>query len=485
MSFTHLPEDYNMHNCIKHIRTILLVALIVLGCSTAGLAETLYPVTFTDDLGKEITVKAPATRIISFYSAHTENLFALGLDEEIIGVGTYDIYPPKARTKPIFDYRSDPEKTIAAAPDLVLIRSFIKRSRPEFVEALEKAGLQVVALYPERFETFDEYIRRLALLTGKTAYAEQLLKTFHQNIEDIQNRTRNITPKMNVYFESVERGYKTVTPDSMPGQAIAIAGGVNIAQDVTPVKKGSTIATYGVEHILEHADDIDVYLSQRGAMHAGGSVHSISIRPGFYAIKAIQNKRIHVINEKLISSPTFRYVKGILELARMFYPEIMDNLSEFQTDDVMTREMMAEVAVRFKHRPIFVPTSRYYRKKHKGHTYGTFQDVHANHPRFDFIETAVFAGYMDSIKEDGRELFHPTQKITRDELARIIFILYDVEQTRQHTEIHDLEHVSKPQIVQMLVDRGIMTCNDGYFQPEEHVTGHDVLKILARLKTLK
>jgi iron complex transport system substrate-binding protein len=39
-------------------------------------------------------VSAPATRIISVYSAHTENLFSSGLDQEVLGVGTADIYPP-------------------------------------------------------------------------------------------------------------------------------------------------------------------------------------------------------------------------------------------------------------------------------------------------------------------------------------------------------------------------------------------------------
>ncbi len=459
-----------------------LLVIGALGFPVISIAASQYPASFVDDSGKKITVTAPAKRIISLYSAHTENLYSLGLDEEIIGVGRVDIYPPKVLEKTRYDFRSDPEKVVAADPDLVLIRPFIKRSRPEFVAALEKAGLFVVALYPERFEKFDEYIEKLAILTEKQDKAEALVKNFFQEIEDIRVLTRTLTPKVKVYFESVEKGYKTVTPDSMPARAIEIAGGRNLTKDAKPVKNGSSIAVYGIERLLEQADEIDVYLSQRGAMNAGGNVHSISIRPGFYAIKAVKNKRIYVINEKIISSPTFRYIQGIRELVRMFYPEMSADLSDFNSDEVITRAEVAEIVVRFKHKQIFVPTSRYYRKKHKGHTYGTFQDVDIAHPHFDFIETAVVSGYMDGFEEEEKELFYPEREVTRAEFARILFMLHDFERRKQHIAIKDLERVSKPRIIRIIVDHGLMACEDGYFFPDKSVTGREVVETLKKLQ---
>jgi iron complex transport system substrate-binding protein len=440
--------------------------------------------TFVDDIGKEITVRKPATRIISLYSAHTENLYTLGLDAEIIGVGNVDIYPPHVLHKPRFDYKSDPEKLIVADPDLVLIRPFINRSRPEFVKVLEKAGLQVVSLYPDSFEKFDDYIRKLALLSGKEMEAQKQLAAFHQEIEAVGSFTQGITPKVHVYFESVEKGYKTVTSDSMPARAIVIAGGINVASDAEPVREGTSIAAYGIERLLEQAEKIDVFVSQRGAMNAGGNVHSISIRPGFHVMKAVQNKRVFEIDEKIISSPTFRYIKGIRELARMFYPEVVDDLAKFATDQEVTRKQMAEIAVRFKHRPIFVPTSRYYRKEHKGHTYGMFRDVGFQDPNFDFIETAVTSGYMEGYKEDGVEYFYPERTLNRDEFARILFMLHDFEKTETQIEIKDIGEVSKPQIVQILVSQGIMACENGYFQPNKFVTGKDVIQALAQITEL-
>lgn len=295
---------------------ILLVGLLMLS-SVAFAAD----ITLTDDLGKTIRLAAPAERIVSLYSAHTENLFALGVAEQIAGVGVNDDFPPEAAQKPRFDYRSDPEKILAVAPDVVIIRPFIARAHPQFVEILERAGIPVAALYPETFDDFDEYIRKLAQLTGAEAQAETQLKAFHASISKIQANTETISPKIRVFFEASQDGYKTVTPDSLPARAMAFAGGINIAQDAAPVTSGSSIAAYGVEMLLQQAEMIDAYVVQSGAMNPVNSIDEIAKRPGFQAIKAVRKGKIVIISEKLISSPTFRYAQGVEELHRMLYPE--------------------------------------------------------------------------------------------------------------------------------------------------------------------
>ena len=316
---THRMDNSYRIFCICSFFLLLPLLLLPLGAAAEDIPERF---SIIDDLGQRIHLERPATRIISLYSAHTENLFALGLDAEIIGVGRTESYPPAALKKPCFDYRSDPEKVIAANPDLVLIRPFIQRAHPEFIQLLTQIGIPVAALYPDGFEMFAPYIRKLAILTGRRQKAETLLQDFFQQIETIRQRTASISSKMRVYFESVENGYKTVTPDSLPARAISWAGGINIAENVTAIRQGSSIALYGVEQLLEQGEMIDVYLVQQGAMHARATAESVAQRPGFHVIRAVQNKRVYSIDEKLISSPTFRYVEGLRLLARLLYPEL-------------------------------------------------------------------------------------------------------------------------------------------------------------------
>lgn len=436
---------------------------------------------FTDDVGRHIVVEKPAKKIISLYSAHTENLYYLGLGEEIIGVGTSDAYPVDVLNKKVFSYKSDPEKIIVEEPDLVLLRPFIDRSNPEFVASLENAGINVVSLYPESFDQFDEYITKLGKLTGRAYTAKLKLQEFHKELDEIKDITSKITDKKRIYFESTETDLRTITPDSMPGRAIIMAGAINVANDAKAMREGTSIASYGAERILEKADQIDVFISQKGSMNAGGNAHSISIRPGFENIKAVKEENIFVINEKHVSSPTFRYVKGVREIARYCYPEVMDSLDKYSQDDELTRAVLADMSVKYSHKQIFSPSSKYYKSKGKGHVYGDFQDVTYKDKDYEYIESAVMAGL---VKYDGN-LFNRDVKITRYDLAQTLYLLEDVKRNGKEVDINDIDKYSKSNIVKAIVINKIMELDkDGNFNGDKVVTVNEAREIMTRMKAL-
>jgi iron complex transport system substrate-binding protein len=318
---------------MKTARVLLLLSLCnavfpLTSCSRGGGKTDLSPgqdavqsaaISFTDDDGIPIHLNEKCRRIISLYSAHTENLFAIGAGGALIGGHTTCTYPPEAAAFAVYDYNGDPEYIIAAEPDLVLIRPFIRRRSPNYIAEIEKAGIPVVSLYAETLGDFDAYIRRLAQLTGTETEAEQQLALFHQGLDQVQALTGGIGEKQTVFFESTEAEIRTAAEGSLPALAIEIAGGVNIASGVAAVTRGSSIAPFGAEKLLQHAGEIDAYIIQRGSMNSGGGA-ALAARPGYHTIKAIQNNRVLYIDEKLISSPTFRYLTGVQEIARFLYP---------------------------------------------------------------------------------------------------------------------------------------------------------------------
>ncbi|WMJ85162.1 ABC transporter substrate-binding protein [Oscillospiraceae bacterium LTW-04] len=434
---------------------------------------------FTDDDGREIKLDAPCSRIISLYSAHTENLYEIGAGEKLIGVYTSSIYPPEVTFLPTYDYKGDPEQIIAAQPDLVLILPLISRKAPDYIAQIERAGIPVVSLYPDDYDEFADYIGKLAALTGTEETAQQRLVDFYGAIGDVVAITEQVTDKKTVFMESTENELRTVTPYSMPGRAIVFSGGINLAVDAQPVAKGSAFASFGIEKVLENADNIDVYVSQRGAMNTGGNLMSISERDGFDTIKAIKENRVYLIADKIINSPTFRFQKGVAEMARFLYPDLMDGLSAYENDDAATRLGCAEIVLKALHLPIYTPpSSKYYETEQKGHTYGFFEDVHWNDVGFDAVETAVHGGYIDWEKaSDGLEYFYPDRLVTREELAKTVFLVGNFSPTA-NTEVDDIDACEKPRIVQTLVDRGIFLLEDGNFNPKRTVTNNEILTAL-------
>lgn len=462
---------------------VLIFTLIFTGCvnqdKQAVSNNEKSVISFVDDEGREINLDKPCSRIISFYSAHTENLFTLGVGNLIIGNYKTGIYPEAASEITMYDYHSDPEKVIAADPDCVIIRPFITRKVPEFVKALENAGITVVSLYPESYNDFPEYISKLSMLVGKEDEGKKQLELLENRIADIKAKTSAIDDKQTMFFESTETNIRTVTEDSMPALAIKAAGGINIAEGAKAVEEGSSIAVFGEEAIMKYANDIDVYVSQRGAMNCGGSLLGISQRAGYEAIKAVKDERVFEINEKIISSPTFRYYKGIRELARFMYPDVMDDYSEFRNDNIATKKDFAYMIVKISNTPLFVPSSsKYYNKEYYGHTYGMFKDVDWQNEDFDFIETAVKTGAVEEEKADGEEYFYPEKKVTREDLVKAAITLGDYKLKEQHINIADLDDCSNPRMVQLAVDNSILDLVNGNFEPNKEVTNNEIIAVL-------
>ena len=295
------------------LMSVLLLTFLLTGCGgTAKKAPAgQTAITITDDAGKTVTLKKPAKRIISLYAAHTENLLALGLDAEIIGVSRTET-AAAMKDRPVFDYRADPEKILVAEPDLVLVRPFVRRAHPEFVQAMENAGVVVASFYPDTFDAFDSYIERLAKLTGRETAAKEKLTAFHQGLDELGKQAPAKRPQ--VFLEVTANG-RTATGNSIPAGLIRAAGGEMIDLGGKPTAEGTSIATYDLEQLVASGDKIDYYVAQRGPMNANISIDSIRGRPGYDTIRAVKTGKVIILPEELISRPTFQLLEGAKALA--------------------------------------------------------------------------------------------------------------------------------------------------------------------------
>ena len=301
------------------IYTPLLICFLLILTSLSASAGQLL--TITDNSGRTTSFEKPFTRIISLYSAHTENLCRLGAAEQIVGISTSDDYPSSILGKKRFSYREDPEKFIGAHPDLVLVRPMIERSYPQFIKKLENAGIKVISLQPGSVAELFDYWKTLGTLAGKKERAEEMTLSFQAGLKKIQDILIPIPAdsRPKVYFESIHRKMKTFSPTSIAMYVLDQAGGINIATDAIQVRK-TNIADYGKERILNHAAEIDIFLAQNGRMNPV-TRQSIFDEPGFNAIKAVRENRVYLIEESLVSRPTYRILEGVEKLNVIFFPQ--------------------------------------------------------------------------------------------------------------------------------------------------------------------
>ncbi|XXJ19110.1 ABC transporter substrate-binding protein [Desulfovibrio caledoniensis] len=295
-------------------RLFFTLAFILFLCSTAQAR------TITDDSGRTVSFDKPFTRIISLYGAHTENLFSLGLDEQIIGVSTDEDYPAAALGKPAFNARDGVEKFLAAKPDLILIRPMHMRAYAGLWNALARHGVTVVSLQPDSIEAMFGYWRTLGALTGRQAKAEYMIEDFRDGVRRAEDRLGTIPEEElpGVFFESIHRKSATFSPGSMPLFVLEKAGGINVAADARP-RHGTNIADYGLERLLNKGGRIDVYLAQRGTMN-DVSVKDIVGSPAASRIKAVLTRNVFLVDEHLVSRPTLRLLEGIDTVYQLLHP---------------------------------------------------------------------------------------------------------------------------------------------------------------------
>ena len=278
-----------------------------------------------DCAGRLVSVVKPYGRIISLYPAHTENLFFLGMENEIIGVSRGDDYPEEAKNKRRYSVHDGPEKFLAARPDLILIRPMIDHGYSQLIKTLEQFGITVVSLQPSDMDEMSVYWQILGRLTGKESQSQVMIESFMKSVDQIRSLVESIpeSRRKKVYFEAVHGKMKTFTPGSMPVFALKTAGGINVAAEAMSVR-GTNIAYFGKERILSLADQIDVFLSQQGAMNSS-TVEMIRNEPGFSVIKAVREGEIYLVDEKLVSRPTMRLLSGMIRIGEILYPDIFDD----------------------------------------------------------------------------------------------------------------------------------------------------------------
>jgi len=458
-------------------RILSALALILLLTPSLNALDRMK--SFIDRSGNRIVIEMPFKRIISLYGAHTENLFSLGLDEEIIGVSKNEAYPPRATTRPFFSYHDDAEKFIASHPDLVLIRPMIARGYANLVLKLQRAGITVVSLQPRTVDEMYSYWKKLGMLTGKEREAGEMIKEFKAGLKKVDLLVKGIpsSRKKKVYFEAIHSKMKTFSPSSIAIFALKTAGGINIAED-TQARRGTNIAAYGKEHILSHAKEIDVYLAQRGAMNHA-KIRRIKEEGGFRAIKAVKQGNIYIIDEKIVSRPTMRLLDGIYEIGRILYPARFNDITPFMAKTVVTRAEFAEMFIKIMNIRLKTPDYRHDIQKRAStqHKYGDFKDVDYSGNEYKFIETAVYRGLFPNM---SKYEFHPDMPITRAAVAYALFMYFDLPDARP-VAIKDVRKTNPLfNQIQALVGLDIIKLNrDGCFMPERSLSGREVFQFIS------
>lgn len=276
-------------------------------------AVTVYPYTFQDATGQEITIPAEPKRIVSILPSNTEILYALGLGDRVVGVTKWDDYPPEVKGKPVIgDLNPNGEAILAQKPDLVLAGV---SANGKDVQALRGLGLKVAAFEPKTIQEVEETIRQVGKITNTAAKAEEVVQGMEAKVKTVTDKTKNLSPaqKPRVYVEvSPAPDLYTAGQGTFMDEMVQLAGGQNIAGDLQGWAKISA------EQVI--VKNPQVILSTHGA--TADVFKDISSRAGWSQLAAVKQRRVMAVDTNLVSRPGPRIVDGLLAFAKAIHPEL-------------------------------------------------------------------------------------------------------------------------------------------------------------------
>lgn len=271
-----------------------------------------FPVTVTDGLGRKVTIKSLPKRIISLAPSNTEILFALGLDDRIIGVTDYCNYPEQAKLKPrVAGYSTpDMEKLVNLAPDLILAESIHEKT---VLPALENRGFTVILLQARTVQEILDNINLIGIATGKIKTAEILVADLQNRIKAITEKTKSLTEnrRIRVLYAIWYDPIWTMGGGTYADDLITLAGGRNIYS--SDFEKSRVVSP---ESIVARNPQV-ILVSGMGT--SGQTIaQNLRQQPWMQTTDAIKKGHIYVISDAdLIERPGPRIVDGLEEVARI------------------------------------------------------------------------------------------------------------------------------------------------------------------------
>ena len=284
-----------------------------------GASETSYPVTVTDQAGRQVTIESQPETLVSGYYITTSLLIALGLQDELVGIEA------KADTRPIYALSApellelpsvgtakefDLEGCAALDPDLVILPLKLESA----ADSLAELGIPALLVNPEDQALLNEAVTLIGTATNTQARAQALLDFSAEQEQRLADTLAGAeTPS--VYLAGNSDFLSTAGDAMYQSDMIRMAGGVNAAAEITD----TYWAEVSYEQVLAWDPDYIVLASD-----AGYTVDDVLADPNLAGCAAVENGNVFQIpgDAEAWDSPVPGGILGAVWLSSALHPDL-------------------------------------------------------------------------------------------------------------------------------------------------------------------
>lgn len=212
------------------MRAFALAVAASLALAAAGTAAATIVV--VDDEGRAVELAQPARRIVSLAPHLTEQLFAIGAGDLIVGTTDFADFPAAAAGLPRVAraHSVDLERVSATRPDLILIWG--TGFPPATIEAVRRLGVPTFVSEPARLGDIATSLERLGILTARPA--DRAAAEFRTKLAALRERYRD-RRQVRVFYQVWSDPLMTLGGRHVISEALSVCGGHNVFADLTPI----------------------------------------------------------------------------------------------------------------------------------------------------------------------------------------------------------------------------------------------------------
>ena len=284
-----------------------------------SVAITQYPITVTDQAGREVTIESEPQKLVSGYYISTSLLIALDLDEKLVGIEA------KAAKRPIYKLSApelidlpnvgtakefDLEGCIALEPDLVILPMKLKNT----AESLEKLNIDVLYVNPESQELLTEMMTLIGTATN-TQKETKALMDFMAKHETTLTSALAKADAPSVYLAGNSSMLSTAGSAMYQSDMITLAGGKNVASDI----KDTYWVEIDYEQLLTWNPEYIIFASDETY-----TVDDVLADPNLAECSAVKNNKVYQMPSKAESwdSPVPSGILGSVWLATILHEDL-------------------------------------------------------------------------------------------------------------------------------------------------------------------
>jgi len=290
---------------VNYPSLIVFVASLLAGMNPAG--RTFEP---TDP-------RTPGpSRIISLVPAVTEMLFAIGAGNEVVGVSSYDTYPPEVKSRTRVGALIDPdvERILSLKPDLVVVYA----SQTELMTRLERVRIPTFRYEHAGLADITSTIRSLGQRLERGAQAEAVAARIERDLEGIRRSVAGKKrPRIALLFEREPGTLRNIYASGGIGfmhDMLDAAGGEDVFADV---KRQSVQAT--AELLLTRAPDIIVEVHTFDRWSEDRIARERDVWKALPSLPAVRSGRIYLLQDERLAIPGPRVAEAVKLLADVLH----------------------------------------------------------------------------------------------------------------------------------------------------------------------